>query len=101
MRFKVAFRPEAEADLTALHDYIVEHSGATRAAGFVDRIETACRNLETFPQRGAPRDDLAPGIRMLVIDGRAMVAYRVEENRVRIVRVFYAGRDFANELFGD
>jgi toxin ParE1/3/4 len=101
MRFEIAFRPEAEADLTALHDYVAEQSGAARAATFVGRIETACLKLETFPHVGVSRDDLAPGIRILVIERRAIVAYRVEEKRVRIIRVFYAGRDYAKEFFGD
>jgi len=39
-RRKVVFSPEAAADLTSLYDYIAERSGAARAIGYINRIES-------------------------------------------------------------
>jgi toxin ParE1/3/4 len=94
MRYKVRFRPEAEADLFALYQYISNRSGQTRADEYITRIEAACMELATFPERGTKRDDLALGIRTIGFERRATIAFRVEKTAVRIVRIFYAGRDF-------
>jgi plasmid stabilization system protein ParE len=58
MRYKVSFRPEAEADLFGIYGYISERSGQTRAGDYIARIEAACMALATFPERGTKRDDL-------------------------------------------
>ena len=50
--------------------------------------------LATFPERGTKRDDLAPGIRTIGFERRATIAFRVGDDTVRIVRIFYAGRDY-------
>jgi toxin ParE1/3/4 len=93
MTHEVSFRPEAEADLIALYRYISDRSGAVRAGDYT-RIEAACMGLATFPQRGTKRDDLAPGIRTIGFERRATIAFRVEDDSVQIVRIFYAGRDY-------
>lgn len=46
-----------------------------------------------MPYRGSPRDDLQPGLRVFVFEGRATVAYRIRDDSVQIVRIFFAGRD--------
>jgi toxin ParE1/3/4 len=92
--YRVSFRPEAEADLFALYQYIATDSGHKRAGDYIDRIEKACTNLAMFPMRGMPRDDLEPGLRALSFEGRVLILYRVQRERVRIARVFYAGRDY-------
>lgn len=94
MTHKVSFRPEAEADLFALYRYISDRSGTVRGGDYIARIEAACVALATFPQRGTKRDDLAPGIRTMGFERRATIAFRVEGDTVRIVRIFYAGRDY-------
>jgi toxin ParE1/3/4 len=94
MTYKVSFRPDAEADLFALYRYISDRSGPVRAGDYISRIEAACMNLATFPERGTKRDDLGPGIRTVGFERRATIAFRVEDDAVRIVRIFYAGRDY-------
>jgi plasmid stabilization system protein ParE len=37
---KVVFAPEAKADLLNLYDYIAAQSGAARAFGYINRIES-------------------------------------------------------------
>jgi toxin ParE1/3/4 len=93
----VTYHPLAEADLFGLYEYIEERSGAVRAGGYIDRIEALCANLASLPDRGAPRDDLAPGICTLAMERRIIVIYRVTEDAVVILRVLDAGRDFGIE----
>ena len=101
MAFEVSFRPEAEADLFDIYTYIADNVGLRIAGNYVTRIEAACMSLATFPERGAPRDDLAPGVRVLIFERRATIAYRVEGDRVRIARIFDAGRDYGEGDFGE
>jgi toxin ParE1/3/4 len=84
----------AAADLLSLYNYIAESSGFARAAEYIARIEATCTGLADFPLRGTQRDDLEPCIRSLGFERRATIIFRVDDDIVRIVRVFYAGRDF-------
>lgn len=93
-RYEVRFRPQAEADLRALYDYIADEAGTAVADGYIDRIEALCRSLETFPHRGTRRDHIRAGLRMMGFERRATLVFEVGETDVRIIRVFYGGRDF-------
>lgn len=99
MAFEISFRPEAEADLFEIYEYIADNAGLQTAGNYLARIETACLSLATFAWRGRPRDDLASGVRVLLFERRATIAYRVEGDRVRILRVFHAGRDYGGDDF--
>lgn len=100
MTHKVVFRPAAENDLIALYHYIATNSGFQRADVYIDRIEQACMALADFPLRGTQRDDLHPGLRITGFERRASIAFLVENDTVRIVRIFYGGRDFPED-WGD
>jgi toxin ParE1/3/4 len=97
-RRKVSFRPLAEADLFRLYDYIASESGHDIAETYIDRIEAACMALETFPERGARRDDIRRGLRTIGFERRATVAFEVTKTKVIIVRIFYGGQDFESAL---
>lgn len=89
----VVFRPRAEADLNELYDFLSERAGPDRAIAYISRIELACQALCHFPERGLLRNDLAPGVRLIGFERRASIAFLVEADCVRIVRIFYGGRD--------
>jgi toxin ParE1/3/4 len=97
---KVVFRPEAEADLIGLYEYIAARSGHRIAGGYIDRIEEACMSLATFPKRGKRRDDILPGLRTIGFERRVTIAFRVLRNQVEIVTIAYAGRNFEDDLEG-
>jgi toxin ParE1/3/4 len=90
-RFDVSFRPQAEADLHAIYRYIAEAAGAGVAGTYIDRIETTCMSLGTFPKRGAPRDDIRPGLRIVGFERRATIVFQVGIAEVVIVRIFHGG----------
>src|SRR5215203_6746233 len=89
MRYRVTIRPEAEEDLAKIYDIIADDNPAA-AMRFVDGI----RDLDHFPRRGKPRDDVTAGLRTLVYRKRATIAYRILDDTVEVTRVFYAGRDY-------
>lgn len=100
MAYRIVFRPFAEHDLVALYQYIAENSSPDRAAAYIGRIEQGCVSLADFPFRGAKRDDLYPGLRIIGFERRASIAFVVESETVRILRIFYGGRDFPED-WGD
>jgi toxin ParE1/3/4 len=98
--YKIRFRPQAEADLIALDDFIADKSGMAVARAYLDRIEAACLALETFPRRGSSRDDILPGLRLVGFERRAVIAFRIKAAQVLILRIFYGGRDVERLLPG-
>lgn len=100
-KFEVAFRPAAEADLLGLYRYIAEEAGRAIAGAYIDRLEKACMELETFPVRGTRRDDIRPGIRTMGFERRATIVFQVTETEAVIVRIFYGGQDYEGALRGE
>jgi toxin ParE1/3/4 len=98
MKYRVSFRPRAEADLIGLFEYIAEVSGRDVADEYIGRIETACVSLATFPKRGKRHDDISPGLRTIGFERRVTVAFCVSKEEVVIVRIFYGGRDYETLL---
>jgi toxin ParE1/3/4 len=90
--------PQAIADLTHLHDYIAPRAGSAVATGYVERLYRFCQRLETFPARGTVREDIRPGLRTVGFERRATVAFKIDGDEVRIVRVLYGGRDVEAQL---
>jgi toxin ParE1/3/4 len=98
VRFRVSFRPLAEADLRGLYDYIADKSGLDVAGRYIDRIESACLALRTFPKRGRDRSDIEPGLRTVGFERRATILFKVVTSEVVIIRILYGGQDFERLL---
>ena len=95
MPHRVRFGPEARADLLDLYDHIADAAGRDLALAYVERIEHTCVGLADFPYRGAPRDDIRPGLRVIGIERRTLIAYIADASDVTILRVLHGGRDVA------
>jgi toxin ParE1/3/4 len=90
-------RPAARADLLAIHDYIAGDN-PRRALSFVRDIRRRCDALLEQPGLGRARGDLMPGLRILPMLRRVVVAYIPLRDRIEIVRIFYAGQDWEEIL---
>ncbi len=101
MTRRLIFRPAAEHDLSSLYRFIAEASSSARALAYLERIERTCFDLLTFPERGARRDDIVPGLRTIGFERRVTIAFRVFEDTVEIVAIAYAGRSFETDLQED
>jgi toxin ParE1/3/4 len=99
-KFDISFRPLAEADLFRVYRYIAKEAGPDVAGAYIERIEAACRALETFPERGARRDDIRSGLRIIGFERRATIVFQVNRTEVVIVRIFYGGQDYEHALRG-
>jgi len=97
MPYRVVFRSQATRDLDTIADHIALDNRIA-AIKLAREVRAFCRTLRVFPLRGKPRDDLGPGFRTLTYRGRVVIAYRVEGQRVRILHIFYAGRDYETIL---
>ena len=95
----VSFRESAIEDLQSIYDHIAEDNGPVRADRYIEKITAHCMKLSLFPNRGRASDDISPGLRILPFEGRVTIVYRIDDAGVRIVRVLYAGRDYADEEF--
>ena len=101
MKFRVIFSPEAEEQLADLYRYIASAASHSIAERYVNAIITYCETLETFPLRGAQRDDIRPGLRITNYKGRTVIAFDVDAQQVSIIGVFYGGQDYGTALQND
>ncbi|MDQ0248049.1 toxin ParE1/3/4 [Sphingomonas kyeonggiensis] len=99
MSHQVRLSELAISDLVALHRWIAAEATPAIADEYIDRIETRVAALADFPDRGTPRDDLAPGLRTLSFERRLLIAYRVDGGTALVLRVISAQRELA-PLFG-
>ncbi|WP_348641972.1 type II toxin-antitoxin system RelE/ParE family toxin [Mesorhizobium sp. B2-4-19] len=62
-------------------------------------FEARWQQLASFPSSGAPRDDIAPGIRHLVV-GDYLTLYRVNDDVIEILRVLHGRRNIEADDLG-
>ncbi len=93
--YKVVYRPEAMDDIHQIFRFIHDISrDRTIARAYVQRIRQRCVRIGAVPLGGTARDDLAPGLRTVSFERRAVIAYRIVDRTVEVTNIFYGGRDF-------
>ncbi len=90
---KVVFRPAAQRDLESIATFIAKRN-PPRADTFCQEIIDLCQSLDEMPTRGAPRDDLAEGLLMLVHKKKYLIFYDYHEatDQIEILRVTQGSR---------
>lgn len=101
MAHKLVFRPRAAEDLRTTYVHIAEEAGHDRAGDYLERIEKACRTLQTFPERGTVRDQILPGLRVIGFERSASIAFRVIGDTVEVLRVLRRGQDIPSNFVDD
>ncbi|MHB8311177.1 MAG: type II toxin-antitoxin system RelE/ParE family toxin [Metallibacterium sp.] len=100
--YPVVITPEALEQLRAIERYIADASGHPAVAErYVDALVSFCESLDTFPQRGTPRDDIRLGLRLVPYRDSAAIAFTVDNDAVVIVGVFYGGQNYEAVLQDD
>jgi toxin ParE1/3/4 len=99
--YSVVISKEAEADLFAIYEYILERAGHHIALRFVEQIEQYCLDFSAAPKRGTKRDDLRPGLRTVGFKRRATILFEVQAAQVIIHGVYYGGRSFEETIDGE
>jgi toxin ParE1/3/4 len=62
---------------------------------YVERIRARGRLIPALLHAGRPRDDLAPGLRTVPFERRAVIVYRIAVEALEITNMFHGGRDYA------
>ena len=88
---RVTRRPQAEADILEIWDYIAEDS-IVEADRWVDRLDEKLSLWATQPMMGHARGELALGIRSLSF-GRYVVFFEPLADGIDVVRVLHGSRD--------
>lgn len=101
MKCRVIFSPEAEDQLAELFRYIAQAASPGIAERYINAVITYCESLDTFPLRGARRDDIRPGLRVTNFKGRTVIAFDVDAQQVSVIGVFYGGQDYETALQED
>ena len=94
---KYRLLPQAAVDLENIGDYVAGHDPRA-AVRLVDALERRWDLLTLHPFSGAPRDDIAPGIRHLVV-GDYLTLYRVGDS-IEILRVLHGHRNIEADDVG-
>ena len=103
MKYKVIRTDKADEQLREIIFYIADDSGSIDIAlNYLDKIETAIKRLEDFPNSGSiPRYSVLKkqGYRVLIVE-RHMVFYKVndKEHVVTIYAVVDGRREYKNLL---
>ncbi len=95
-RWRLEWSGYALADRIAIFDYI-EADSPRPAVAVDDRIREQVETLARFPQSG--RQGRIKGTRELVISRTPyVVAYRIQEDTVRILRVLHGARRWPEDM---
>jgi toxin ParE1/3/4 len=82
---------QARDDIAAALSYLGQRS-ATAAGRLADQLEDKCRLLAANPFTGRARDEIAPGLRTVVV-GNYVLLYTVTDTEVIVVRFIYGRRN--------
>lgn len=93
----VLYAPQARQDLAAIRSYLRAEAGVGVANRTLAQIKAKECLLCEFPKSGAPREDLHPGGRMLVM-APYVIIYEVLSTRVHILRVLHGARDLPDVM---
>ena len=89
----IEYLPSAIADLDSIY-YQIGQEDVDAADRMINRIYGSAHRLVDFPKSAPVRPDIGKGVRSLVV-GRYLLLYRVEADRVDVVRVVHGSRDVA------
>ena len=92
---KYRLLPQALVDLEAIGDYVAAQN-PNAAVRLVEVLQRRWELLTFHPWSGAPRDDILPGIRHLVV-GEYLTFYRIDHSTIEILRVLHGRRNIGPE----
>ena len=97
-RRDVFIDPVAQQDLIHIYEVIAEMAGPATGAAYVEKLMDHCLTFDLASERGARRDNIRPGLRIIGYRRRVTIAFTVSDTQVVILRVFYGGVDWEPRL---
>lgn len=98
----LGFRPQFWIDLEAGVAYLAEKASAETAGQWHDEVMATVKRVESRPDLGRLRRDLAPpGIRSLIIRRypRYLLFYRWQEDTIEVLRIRHGMMDLPQLFF--
>lgn len=97
----VVFREAALADIEEIVRYLRDQGANPGTAhSFVDRIKARCQRIGRVPEGNPARPDLGPGFRLAPFEHSAVIVYRLTDDTVEILRIYYGGRNYQQIMRG-
>lgn len=96
--YRVTVDSSVYTKLVRQWDYLVYRAGLKIADAYIDGLMAYFRGLDTFPERGHPRDDLLLDLRVIGYGKSANLAIVVEPSDVYVVGVYFGGEDYESAL---
>ena len=95
----MAFRlsKEAEQDVAALYRFGTLNFGLDASTRYAEGLRGRFHFLSQFPRAARERHDVRPPVRIFVYHSH-LVAYRIEDGDVFVVRVLHHSMDWRTEL---
>jgi toxin ParE1/3/4 len=93
---KIYLSEDADFDLLNIHSYLAERNPAA-AGALAHEFEDKFASLSRFPSIGRDRSHLLPGSRSVLIR-HYIIFYRIEPDRLTILRVLDGRRDIDSEF---
>ncbi len=94
---RIRISEPARRDLKQLGDYTQREWGAAQKRKYLGQIKDGFRALRDTPGMGAPRDEIATGLRAHPVR-RHVIFYRDSEGELLIVRVLHERMDLPVHL---
>ena len=91
---RVIWAPLARQDLRGIWRYFARVGSMEVADNLLREINRVSTRVGHYPLMGRPRDELAPGLRSMLVHPH-VILYRVSEDAVEIARVLHQRRDLA------
>lgn len=91
--------PQANADLEAICNYVAQDNPGA-ADSLDERIHKAIRLLAQFPGMGHARPDVQDTRYLFWTVGNFIIAYRIQDKELLVVRVIHGARDFRKLFTG-
>jgi len=86
--FEIHKQALAEQDLIDIWLYLFEKWGPVQADAYLDQLNVGLVRLADHPKLGADYSHIQPGYRRLAVEHHR-VYYRIESNRIAIIRVLH------------
>ncbi len=98
---EIVYSPTAIGDLQHLYKYIVDNWGENVAKRVLKQIASNIRSLEQFPVSGIALGNVidTPTDYQYLYTEKNYVFYRLELNKVRIIRILNERQKFIDHLF--
>lgn len=97
---RVVRSPKFLDDLAAAYAWIAPDS-VRAAERLLDRVEATVERLGQYPLIGALRESLGPGLRSIRVGPfRHLVFYRVEADRIVLLRLLHGARALERQDYG-